>query len=92
MGYQWDPEKNERNKEKHGISFEDAIRLFDDPEHLILTAKSVENEHRLAIIGRYDGKLWTCIATEREGAMRIISCRRAREKEIEIYEETKKDS
>jgi uncharacterized protein len=90
--YQWDPVKSHKNQEKHGISFEQAVLLLDDPNHLILPARSVQEETRLAIIGMLEDKLWTCIATERDGALRIISCRRSREKESKIYEQTKENS
>lgn len=92
MAYQWDPEKSRKNLEKHGISFEQAVLLFDDPDHLIVPARSVMDETRLATIGMFESKLWTCIATERDKAMRIISCRRSREKETKIYEQAKENS
>ena len=92
VAFQWDPKKSRINQKKHGISFDQAVLLLDDPNHLILPARSVQEETRLAIIGMQEGKLWTCIATERDGAMRLISCLRSREKETKIYEQAKENS
>ena len=90
--YEWDEGKSQLNKRKHGISFTQAKVLFEDPKHLILRAKLVQEETRLAVIGMFEGKLWTCIVTERDDSIRIISCRRAREKEARIYEQAKENS
>lgn len=91
MSYEQDEIKSGKNKAKHGLDFEEAKRLFADPDHLILPAKLMDEETRFVGIGMIVGKLWACITTERDGVIRIISCRRARKKEERIYEQAKKN-
>ena len=50
MKFEWDINKNIKNQEKHKISFEKAIELFDTSD-CILKAKTIEDEERYAIIG-----------------------------------------
>lgn len=88
MRYEWDEEKNQTNKSKHGVDFETATRMWDDPDRIeIQTAFSEEN--RVILIGKIDKKLWTAVFTLRNDAYRIISVRRSRKKEIMLYEESK---
>lgn len=74
------------NLEKHGVDFVTAQLLWEGPS-LEFTARS-EIENRFAIIGPIDDKLYTCIFTIRDECIRIISCRRSREKEAKLYEKT----
>ena len=85
MKYEWDEQKNQVNISKHGIDFETATRLWDDSNRIeIQTLFSEEN--RIILIGKIDKKIWAAIFTLRETAYRIISVRRARKKEIYLYE------
>ena len=83
--FEFDREKSKSNLEKHGIDFFDAQALWDDPRLLEIRAKS-EDEPRYLVIGRIGSKHWSTVVTYREGAMRLISVRRSREKEVELYE------
>jgi uncharacterized DUF497 family protein len=83
--FEWDINKNIKNQEKHKISFEKAIELFDTSD-CILKAKTIEDEERYAIIGIIDKKCYVCIFTFRNDKIRIISVRRCRKKEEEYYE------
>ncbi|WP_126974991.1 BrnT family toxin [Frigidibacter oleivorans] len=85
MIFEYDPEKSVRNREKHGIDFEEAQALWSDPWMLEAPAKTVD-EPRILSIGRIGGKHWTCVWTRRGDAVRIISMRRARKEEIGYYE------
>ena len=85
MTFEFDPRKSEANARKHGIDFETARALWDDPGLLIAPARSVD-EPRFLAIGNIGGKLWSAIVTHRGGAIRLISVRRARAEEIERYE------
>ena len=83
--FEWDSNKGEANKEKHGISFEDAIELFDAP---FLTSRAERSgEIRWVALGRAQGRVIAVIYTEREGRIRIISARMARTKEREIHQQ-----
>jgi uncharacterized DUF497 family protein len=85
MIFEYDPNKSAGNKAKHGIDFEEARALWDDVERLEVPA-AYRGEERIAIIGRIGMDVWTAIITYRGNATRIISVRRAREKEAELYE------
>ena len=86
MEFEWDENKNEINKRKHGISFETASRVFADPfriERYDATHSTLEEE-RLITIGMVDNIL-SVVFTERSENTRIISARQADAKEKEAY-------
>ncbi len=85
MDFEYDPVKSRRNKAKHGIDFEKAQELWADPDAIGFPARS-EDEIRYAIMAMHDGKLWMGFYTLRDGAIRIISVRRARKEESRLYE------
>lgn len=85
MEFEFDAAKSLSNKKKHGIDFYEAQALWDDPEHIEIPARTVD-ETRFLIIGQIAQRCWSGIFTYRHGKIRIISVRRARSKEIEIYE------
>ena len=86
MEFEWDERKNRRNKNKHGIDFETAMKLWNDINRIeIQTPFPIEN--RSILIGKIDKKLWSAIFTLRSNAIRIISVRRARKKEAIFYEQ-----
>ncbi len=77
--------KSERNKEKHGIDFYETQKLWDDPDFIEIPVK-VSDELRFLVIGKISGKHWSGIITYRHEKIRIISVRRSRKEEVEIYE------
>ena len=83
--FEFDREKSAANLDKHGIDFVRAQEIWDDPNSIEIGARSVE-EIRFAIIGRVGDDLWTAIVTDRNAAIRIISVRRARHDEMELYD------
>jgi hypothetical protein len=85
MDFEYDPVKSQKNKEKHGIDFEEAKELWSDPDGIGFPAHS-DDEIRYAIMARYKGKLWMCYYTLRAEKIRIISVRRSRKGEKRIYE------
>lgn len=85
IDFEFDEEKSLANLDKHGIDFHDAQALWGDPDLLEFPAKSV-NEPRLLVIGRIATKCWSAIITYREENVRLISVRRSRKKEVELYE------
>ena len=80
----FDLNKSRSNERKHGIDFVRVQILWDDPYMIESSARS-DDEARRAVTGVVEGKLWTAIVTKRGGAIRIISVRRARKHETEIY-------
>ena len=85
MGFEFDPKKSEKNKEKHGIDFEEAQQLWDDPDRVEFPARS-DDEDRYAVIAELNRKLWVVFYTPRENKIRIIPVRRARTNERTLYE------
>ena len=86
MEFEWDENKNEANKRKHGISFETAAHVFADENRVELFDRlhsSLEEERYLAI-GMVNDIL-TVVFTERGNRTRLISARIANSKEKEIY-------
>ncbi|MFH1395225.1 MAG: BrnT family toxin [Candidatus Omnitrophota bacterium] len=77
--------KSHANKRKHGIDFEKAKSMWDD-DFLVLPATN-KGENRFVIIGQVENKLYSCVFTLRGKKIRIISCRRSREKEKRGYYE-----
>ena len=85
MGFEYDPEKSAENKRKHGVDFEEAQELWSDPGLLEIPAR-VSDEPRWVVVGKMSQKHWSAVITRRGDNLRIISVRRSREEEIEIYE------
>jgi uncharacterized protein len=88
MVFEWDPNKSQVNLEKHGLDFQSAKILWEDPDRIeIIAPHPLEN--RVILIGKIRSQLWTAIYTLRKDVVRIISVRRSRNKEKELYEEEK---
>lgn len=85
MKFEWNPHKSELNYNKHGVSLEQAKWLWVVP-HVEIKART-QDEPRYMIIGRLKGKLYSCVYTTRNGAIRLISARRSRKSEENIYYE-----
>lgn len=90
--FEWDPSKAKRNTEIHGITFDEASTAFRDTLSLtIYDPLHSEQEDRYILIGNsMMGKLLVIIHTERSEAIRIISARKATQKERTQYEENAK--
>ena len=86
--FEWDKKKNKTNVAKHGISFEDASKVFDDPDRIqYINVK--ENEKRFVTVGKVIKFIVAVVYTVRSGLLRIISARQARKNEINDYLENK---
>lgn len=85
MEFAFDPKKSRLNKEKQGIDFKEAHKLWEDPERLIIPARNLD-EPRFLLIGKIDNQYWSAIFTIRKTEIRLISVRRSRKNEKEIYE------
>ena len=85
MDFYYDPEKSESNKLKHGIDFLEAQALWDDPDLIEIPARTTD-EPRFLVIGKIGSSYWSGIITYRGDNIRIISVRRSRPEEVEIYE------
>jgi uncharacterized DUF497 family protein len=85
MDFEFDKRKSEINMIKHGIDFIEAQKIWNDPDRIEIPAKTID-EQRFLIIGKISDKHWSGIITYRSERVRIISVRRSRPKEIDIYE------
>ena len=90
--YSWDETKNFSNLQKHGISFELAKLVFDDPFHLTRQDRIENGEKRWQTIGVINGIVLILVAHtwfdsgDGDEHIRIISARRASKHERKIYE------
>lgn len=85
MGFEYDPDKSAENNRKHGMDFEEAKQLWADARLVEVPARTTD-EPRWLIIGKIDEKHWSAIITRRSDNIRLISVRRSRDEEVEIYE------
>lgn len=83
--FEFDSAKSHSNLQKHGIDFVTAQLLWLDPDLLVVQART-EAENRQLCIGKISGKHWSAVITQRVGKVRIISVRRSRKLEVELYE------
>jgi uncharacterized DUF497 family protein len=83
--FEFDAEKSDANRAKHGIDFVEAQSLWNDPMLLEIPAK-IEDEPRFLVIGQIEGKHWSAVITYRGSNIRLISVRRARTEEVAFYE------
>lgn len=85
LEFEWDEEKNEINKRKHGIDFNTALHVFDDEDRIeIYDIEHSVDEDRYNTIGRVHDILFV-VYTERKDKIRIISARLASAAERRLY-------
>ena len=92
MQIEWDTDKNKRNIAKHHLSFEVAQQVFNDPLHLSILDRYVDDEARWQTIGDINGAVVVLVAhtvCEETNRIRIISARKATKQERIRYEQAK---
>ncbi len=91
MGYrfEWDPAKDAANRAKHGVTFDEAVSAFGDPQSLLRhdPDHSLEESRYLLLGESKRGRLLVVSFTDRPPNTRIISARRATPRERVQYEE-----
>jgi len=89
--FDWDERKNRANRKKHGIWFEEARTVFDDPRALLFSDPDhSEEEERFILLGASSAGRTLVVVhcyKESEELFRIISARKANKKEVKVYEE-----
>ena len=85
MEFEFDARKSSANRTKHGIDFNEAQKLWDDP-YLIEIPVRTSDEPRFLVVARISGRFWSGVITYRGDKVRIISVRRSRKEEVSIYE------
>jgi len=89
MEFEWDSEKATANLSKHGVSFDEARTVFDDPLYVdFYDPDHSDEEPRYIIIGQSEsGRLLMVSYTERDDTIRMISSRELTQAEQKDYEE-----
>jgi len=92
MRFEWDEEKSRLNRKKHGVSFQVAREVFEDPFRLTIPDQTVEGEERSWTIGRLENLVILVVVhvawdDRGEEVIRIISARKATPRERRFYEE-----
>ena len=89
MEYNWDKNKAVANLSKHGISFEEAKTVFDDPLYVdFYDPDHSSGEHRFILLGQSaQGRLLFVSYMERNNTIRLISAREATPSERRAYEQ-----
>jgi uncharacterized DUF497 family protein len=91
MVFAWDETKGRTNRRKHGVSFETAVRVFDDPDAVSYLDRIVDGEERWHTLGLVGGivillVVHTIEVQNGEEEVRIISARKASSRERTLYE------
>ena len=85
--FEWDKRKAVTNLTKHGLSFDDAIRVFADDKRVVAIDNRTDyGEERLITVGYIAGRLCVVVYTESHHIIRIISARKANRREQKKYE------
>jgi uncharacterized DUF497 family protein len=92
MRFTWDPRKDAANRHKHGVSFELARRVFEDPSHISIQDRHEGGEERWQTIGLIGPVAIFMVAhtyeeDDGEEVVRIISARKATKAERKRYDE-----
>jgi uncharacterized protein len=86
MEFEWDPAKATSNLAKHGVDFDDATAVFDDPSMLSVVDPRGYGERRHRAVGTVEGRVLLVVYTMRGSQIcRIISARRASRRERTAY-------
>jgi uncharacterized DUF497 family protein len=85
--FEWDDQKERKNRKIHYIAFEDAKHVFNDPRRIIIPDITHGDEERWNVLGLVNQVLFV-VYTEREDRIRIISARIATKAEEEVYNDS----
>ena len=89
--FEWDPKKNAINLAKHGVDFDLATEVFEDPGCREIFSRTEDGEDRYLALGTvwsYEGRFLLVVVytyRNKKQIVRIISARRATEKEAKLY-------
>lgn len=83
--FEFDDAKSLLNYEKHGIDFITAQLIWND-ERILEIPTYCTDEVRHLVIGTINTKHWSAVITYRSNKIRLISVRRSRKSEVELYE------
>ena len=85
--FKWDEQKAERDQFKHSISFQFATRAFEDKSRIaVIDNRRDYGETRYITLAKIDNRLYVVAFTLRASIIRLISARKAHNKEVKRYE------
>jgi len=87
MLYTWDEAKRSANLAKHGVDFADAEHFVWETALVSADLRRAYGERRMIAVGPIELRLHVMVFTRRAGKVRIISLRKANDREIRRYEE-----
>ncbi len=88
MEFEWDAAKDAANRQKHGISFDEARRIFDGPILTRVDDRMDYGEDREISLGAISpGGALVIVHTERSDKIRLISARKANRRERKVYDD-----
>ena len=92
MHFEWDEAKSDACFAERGFDFAYAARAFFDPDRLIQAdTRHSYGEQRYQLLGKIEQRVFVVIYTPRTQAMRIISARKANQREVKRYENSSRD-
>lgn len=88
MNFEWDESKSEARFRERGFDFAYAARAFFDPDRIVhADTRHSYGEERYQPMGKVERRLFVVVYTPRLDAMRIISVRKANQREVRHYED-----
>lgn len=92
MNFEWDEAKSEACFRERGFDFAYAARAFFDPDRLIQAdTRRSYGEERYQLLGKIEQRLFVVVYTPRDDVLRIISARKANQREVRHYEDSTRD-
>lgn len=89
---EWNENKNTLNLKKHSFSFEDAVYVLNSETVIFMDNRADYGEVRYITSEKLEGRITALIHSNRNGRFRIISMRKANEREQKIYYERLKEN
>jgi hypothetical protein len=86
MEFEWDDDKSEACFQERGFDFAYATQVFFDPDRTVLNDdRVIYGEARYQVYGTISGRLFVVVCTQRGGRLRVISARKANQREVKRY-------
>lgn len=93
MNFEWDEAKSEVCFQERGFDFAYALQAFLDPDRIIRQdTRHTYGEDRYRLMGKIDSRLFVLVYTPRHDALRIVSARKANQREVKQYEDRTRDA
>jgi len=89
MDFEWDPSKSDACYAERGFDFAYVVQAFLDPKRMVSKDQRWEyGEDRFQLTGAIETRLFVVVYTMRKASTRIISARKANQREVKRYEDS----